>query len=332
MTSGPERPAEFETIAELFRPLTGGAPEARGLLDDAAVLPSRPGQDLVITKDAIVEGVHFLPDDPLDLVARKLLRTNLSDLAAKGAEPYGYFLAVSWSGRCGLDERAAFARGLAEDQARFGIVLLGGDTTSTPGPLTASVTALGWAPHGRTPSRAGARPGDLVLVSGAIGDGYLGLKAARGELRGLEPERVAALARRYRLPEPRGVLARAVRDHASASADVSDGLVADLGHICAASGVGAELQLEHLPLSAAAKAWLDHRADPVASLADLATGGDDYEIVCTARPEHAEALIRAGDKAGVPFAVLGPVTRGEGVRVTHAGAPVAIARPGWRHP
>ena len=182
---------EFETIERLLRPLAH--PEwGRGLADDVAVLPSRPGYDLVLTKDAMVEGVHFLPDDPLDMVARKLLRVNLSDLAAKGAEPFGYLLACFWSERCGWPEREAFAAGLAEDQAKFGVHLLGGDTVRTSGPASFSLTAMGWATTGKTVSRAGAQVGDLVFVTGVIGDGLLGLRAARGEL-SLEAERIDAL-------------------------------------------------------------------------------------------------------------------------------------------
>jgi thiamine-monophosphate kinase len=253
VTSEPRtRPGEFETIARLLRPLAEGAPEARGLKDDVAVVPGRPGFDLVLTKDALVEGVHFLPEDPLDLVAKKLLRVNLSDLAAKGAEPYGYLLSTSWSERCGWEEREAFARGLSEDQARYGIRLFGGDTTNTPGPLTLSLTALGWVPHGRAVARRGAQPGDLVFVTGTIGDGHLGLRALKAELPDLELERIEALARRYWLPEPRFPFGRLLREYASASVDVSDGLVADLGHIAEASGVGIELKLEKTPLSRAA--------------------------------------------------------------------------------
>ena len=331
MTSAAEPTDEFETIERLFRPLAQGAPEARGLLDDVAVIPCRPGQDLVATKDAMVEGVHFLPDDPLDMVARKLLRVNLSDLAAKGADPYGYLLSISWSKRCDGLAREAFAAGLKEDQAHFGVKLFGGDTTSTPGPLTASITAFGWTPAGRTVARAGARPGDIVLASGSIGDGWLGLQAGRGELGHLEEARVEALARRYRLPEPRTNLARLVREHASASADVADGLGADAGHLAEAGKVGIEIALERLPLSRAAKAWLEHRVDPVASLLDLATGGDDYEIVCAADPRHAEALARGAEKTGVPFTPVGRVVAGQGVRVTFEGDPVEVRHAGWRH-
>ncbi len=332
MTSEPRsRPGEFETIERLLRPLAEGAPEARGLADDVAVLPSRPGFDLVVTKDALVEGVHFRSEDPLGLVARKALRVNLSDLAAKGAEPYGYLLAVSWSDRCGWPEREAFARGLAEDQAHYAIKLFGGDTTRTPGPLSLSITAFGWIPHGRAVARRGAQVGDLVLVSGTIGDGWLGLRALFGELGALEPARVEALARRYLLPEPRTGLARLVRDHASASADVSDGLIADLGHIAKASGVGMELDLQRLPVSRAAKAWLEHRADEPAARASLASGGDDYEIVLTAAPRHLDALRHGAEAAGAPLTVVGRVVDGQGTRVLFEGQPIEAGAGGWRH-
>lgn len=331
MTSGGERFDEFDEIARLFRPLTGGAPEARGLEDDVAVLPARPGCDLVVTADALVEGVHFLSEDPPELVARKLLRVNLSDLAAKAAEPYGWVLTVSWPQAWGPDRREAFAAGIREDQARYGLTLFGGDTTATPGPMTCTATMFGWIPEGRAPSRAGARPGDLVFVTGSIGDGRLGLLGSRGELAGLEPARIEALVERYRLPQPRLGLAPALRAFASASADVSDGLVADLGHVAAASRVGAEIELLRLPLSRSAKAWVDKRADLKPTLVDLATGGDDYEIVCTVRPEHAEAFRAAADKAGVAVATIGAVTTGEGVRALFDGRPVPTPRTGWRH-
>lgn len=322
MTSAPERPDEFDTIARLFRPLTEGAPEARELADDAAVLSVPPGRNLVVTKDALVEGVHFLPEDPLDLVARKALRVNLSDLAAKGAEPFGYFLAVAWSARCGWAEREAFARGLREDQDAFGVRLLGGDTVSTPGPLTVSLTALGWVPPGRCPSRGGAEAGDLVLVSGTIGDGFLGLLGARGELPELTESQRAELVDRYRLPRPRGGWVEQVRS-ATASIDVSDGLIADLGHIAKASGVAVELDLDRMPLSQPARTWLARQPDRAAALAALAAGGDDYEIAVAVRPETAAAFKGA--------TAVGRVVEGEGVRVLHDGAPVEITRAGWRH-
>jgi thiamine-monophosphate kinase len=297
---------EFETIARLFRPLTRGAPEALDLTDDAAILQSRPGYDLVITKDALVEGVHFRPEDPLDLVARKLLRVNLSDLAAKAAEPFGYFLAVSWSERCGWPERELFARGLAEDGQVFNLSLLGGDTTSTPGPLTASVTMLGWAPEGRMVKRSGAKPGDLLAVSGTIGDGYLGLRG------------VPELIDRYRLPRPRLDLRPALQ-HVQAAADVSDGLLADAGHIAEASGCAVRIDLDKTPLSEPARHWFESQPDREAALLALASGGDDYEIVCAA--PHAPG----------GFTVVGVFEEGQGVTVTRQGQALTPGQLGYRH-
>jgi len=322
---------EFEDIERLFRPLTGGAPEAFDLLDDAAAIPSRPGLDLIVTKDAMVAGVHFLPGDPPDLVARKLMRVNLSDLSAKGGEPYAYFLSVAWPPGYPDAHRQAFARGLAEDQIVFGLRLLGGDTVSTPGPLTLSMTMLGWTGAGAMVRRATARPGDVVLVTGEIGDGRLGLLAARGDLDGLGPDAVEALALRYRLPLPRVEMREALRAHASAAADVSDGLVADAAHIARASGVAIQIDLERLPLSSAAKAWLALQPDAVAALAELATGGDDYEIVCTADMNGAMRLALAAAGAGLALTPVGRVAAGEGTIALHQGRAVALDRMGWRH-
>lgn len=321
--SGPDEagrpPGEFEQIARLYRPLTRGAPEALGLLDDAAVIPSRPGFDLVVTKDALVEGVHFPPGEAYDLVARKLLRTNLSDLAAKGAEPYGYFLAVAWPPGADFAARQDFAHGLQVDGEAFDVSLFGGDTVSTTGPLSASLTLLGWAPQGRSVLRSGAQPGDLVLVSGPIGDGGLGLAAVEGRW----PDADGYLANRYRLPTPRLDLRGDLRRWASACADVSDGLIADAGHIATASGVAIHLDLARIPVSAAAAAWLTAQPDPALARASLAGFGDDYELVVTARPEAAESL---------GLAVIGVVEAGAGVTVTYAGAPVAPQSAGWTHP
>jgi thiamine-monophosphate kinase len=310
--SGPD---EFDQIARLFRPLTRGAPEAFDLLDDAAALPGRPGFDLVVTKDALVEGVHFLAGTAPGLVARKLVRVNLSDLAAKGAEPYGYFLATSWPSTFGWPEREAFAEGLRLDGEAFGLTLLGGDTTSTPGPLTCSMTMLGWVPAGRMVRRAGARIGDLVMVSGAIGDGVLGLAAARGEI--ADPD--GGLRRRYELPDPRLDLRDALRAGATAACDVSDGLVADLGHIARASGVGMTVDLDRVPLSVGARAWLDGRPDRAAALVNLTTGGDDYEVACTG-----PALLPG-------LTAIGSVVAGAGVLARVDGQAVDAGAGGWRH-
>ncbi|HEV7228186.1 thiamine-phosphate kinase [Brevundimonas sp.] len=320
---------EFETIERLLKPLAH--PEyARGLTDDVAVLPSRSGFDLVLTQDAIVEGVHFLPDDPLGTVAQKLLRVNLSDLAAKGAEPFGYLLTCAWSPRCGWPERMAFADGLRADQKTFGVALMGGDTVSTPGPLTFSATLLGWAPKGRAVGRAGARSGDLLFVTGTIGDGKLGLQAVQNRL-SLESERVAALAERYRLPSPRVEFIEAIRAHATASVDVSDGLIADVGRVALACGLAVDLDLEPLPLSAAADAWFQGRVDPEGALIDLATGGDDYEIAFAAPPAAEAALRREAERLHLRLTKLGRFVTGDGVTARWGGRPVAIAKPGFTH-
>lgn len=324
-----EPAGEFETIRRLFAPLAH--PEwGRGLSDDVAVLPARAGYDLVLTKDAIVEGVHFLPDDPAHTVAQKLLRVNLSDLAAKGTEPFGYLLACAWPRRWDWPEREAFAAGLKADQAMFGVHLLGGDTVVTPGPATFSLTALGWTPKGRTVGRSGARVGDLAFVTGTIGDGLLGLEAARGLLH-LDAERIAALTARYRTPTPRVEFIEPVRALATAAIDLSDGLVADLGHVATASGVGIELDIDHLPLSAAAHAWFDGRADADDAWKRLATGGDDYEIALTVRPGDAAALKREADRRRLRLTQVGRVVAGSGVQARVAGAPVPVDRPGWTH-
>ncbi len=307
---------EFSEIERLFRPLTGGAAGAFDLMDDAAVVPQRPGFDLVVTKDAIVGGVHFPAGEAPDLIARKLVRVNLSDLAAKAAEPFGCFLGVAWPKGFGAAEREAFARGLGEDLKGFGVNLLGGDTVSTPGPFTASLTALGWVPEGRMVRRAGARVGDTVAVSGTIGDGALGLAAVQGEI--ADPD--GWLAGRYRLPTPRLDLRETLRASATAAADVSDGLLADAGHIGEASGVGIRLDLYRLPVSRAAGFWVDSQLDRDAALLRLATGGDDYEVVCT-----------VSGAAPDGFTAIGEVATGSGVEVFAGATKLHVAHKGWRH-
>ncbi len=329
---GAAEPDEFEQIARLYRPLTAGSPEALDLLDDVAVTPCRPGLDLVITKDAMVEGVHFLADEPLDRVARKLLRANLSDLAAKGAEPHGYLLAVAWPPYIRFPGRERFAEGLAQDQALFGVRLLGGDTVSTPGPLTASMTLLGWTPSGGLIRRRGAQAGDVVLVSGTIGDAGLGLLALTTGLAGLSREAGAFLTGRHRLPSPRLCLRAALRAHATAAADVSDGLLADVGHIATASGVAMSIELERIPLSDAAADWIALQPDRSPALLSLATAGDDYEVVCTAPVESLEAMVAAAREADVPLTRIGKVTAAPaGVTASLDGRLLTPDRLGWTH-
>lgn len=321
---------EFGEIARLFAPLTGGAPEALGLLDDAAVLRPPSGEELVITTDAMVAGVHFLPDTPPDVVARRLLRTNLSDLAAKAAEPWLWWLTVAWPPGYGASQREAFAAGLAEDQVRYGLRLAGGDTVRTAGPLTVSATLAGRAPTGATVRRAGAAPGDVVLVSGVIGDAGLGLDVLTGAL-SLPADEAREVVERHRLPEPRLKLRDGLRSHASAAADVSDGLLSDAGAIALASGLAVALVLELMPLSTVARRWVDGSADPAAALTRLATSGDDYEVVCTAPPERVEPLQRAAAEAGETLTVVGAMRAGSGVSASCQGSTLALGRLGYVH-
>jgi thiamine-monophosphate kinase len=319
-------PDEFAWIDRL-RPLTRGDPRALNLMDDAAVLPSKPGFDLVISTDAMVEGVHFLAGEAMDIVARRLLRTSLSDLAAKAAEPFGYFLNIAWPARFDDGARDRFIQGLDQDGRLFGVVLLGGDTVSTPGPLTLDATVLGWVPEGRMVARGGARVGDRCVVCGTIGDGWLGLRVARREI----PNAGGYLAGRYRLPEPLFVLTDALREHAHAAADVSDGLVADALHIAAASGLGVTLDLAGMPLSPAARAWLADQPDEAAARTALATGGDDYALVCAASEVDREALEQAARAVGVAVACVGTFTSTPAIRVAFKGRELPIGAAGWRH-
>jgi thiamine-monophosphate kinase len=293
------------------------------------VIPGPDGSDLVLKADALVEGVHFLGADPPDLVARKLLRVNLSDLAAKGATPLGYLLTTALPPRCDDDWLAAFTAGLAADQAEFGIALLGGDSDATPGPICLSVTALGTLPRGSMVQRRGARAGDAVWVSGTIGDGALGLRAIGGALAGLAGPARDFLADRYRLPRPRSRLGPLLRGLAHAMLDVSDGLVADLGHLCDVSEVGATVECDKVPLSDAARAAL--AADP-GLLETVLTGGDDYELLFAAPLSSRGELERLAAETGVPITAIGRVAAGQGVQVLDRnGNKMALARAGYRH-
>jgi thiamine-monophosphate kinase len=271
------RYTEDELIARLFAPLAG--PAALGLADDAALLPPTP-EPTVVTADMLVAGVHFFADDPPALIAKKALRVNLSDLAAKAADPLGFLLSLALPPDWTNDWLGAFAAGLAEDARAFGAPLLGGDTTATPGPLTIAITALGRAP--RFVPRSGARPGQGVFVSGTIGDAALGLALRResGLLPGLSQASRAFLLDRYLLPRPRLDLVPTLRVHAAAAMDVSDGLAGDLAKLCAASGASAVVETAHVPLSAAAREVV--ALDP-GLLETVLTGGDDYEILFTAK-------------------------------------------------
>lgn len=325
-----ERPGEFGMIARYLRPLADD-PGAFGLTDDAASLRPVPGFDLVLTKDMVAAGVHFFADDPAESIARKALRVNLSDLAAKGAAPIGYLLGLALPADWTEDWMAAFSAGLAEDQARYGLPLLGGDTVKSPDGLMLSVTAIGQVPTGSIVRRAGARAGDLIVVSGTIGDAALGLRLRLGTLSAVAAgEGAAHLLDRYLHPQPRLGLADAVRRFAHSSLDISDGLVGDLGHVTRTSGVSAVIEADRIPLSDAARAVV--ATDP-AALATVLTGGDDYEILVTLPEEHLAGYDAAARAAGVPVSVIGRIVVGEGAPVVlgTGGKPIPLERASHDH-
>ncbi len=318
---------EFERIRRFFAPLAG--PGGLGLVDDAALLDCAPGKRLVVTADAIVAGVHYLPDDPPDLVARKLLRVNLSDIAAMGARPLHYVLTTALPAELGPEWLAHFAEGLAEDQRRYGIALLGGDSVGTRGPAVLSLTAIGEVAAGQEVRRSGAQPSDLVWVSGTIGDAFLGLDVLRGAHPDLPREHLEYLVRRFRVPEPRTELGPRLCGIADAMIDLSDGLLADLGHICETSQVAAIVELDLLPLSLAARAILE--GDPNMH-ARLAAAGDDYELLFTAPAGAAEAIAALSFRLGLPVTRIGRIDVGAGVRLFDAdGHLIPLEATGYRH-
>jgi thiamine-monophosphate kinase len=318
---------EFGRIRRFFVPLAG--PGGLDLRDDAALLDCAPGKQLVVTVDAIVAGVHYLADDPPDLVARKLLRVNLSDLAAMGARPRHYLVTTALPAALDDEWVARFAEGLAEDQRQYGIDLIGGDSVAAPGPAVLSLTAIGEVAAGMEIRRSGARPGDCVWVSGTIGDAFLGLAVLRGGYSELAAEERAVLISRFQLPEPRVELGPRLAGIAHAMLDVSDGLVADLGHICEASEVGASVALADLPLSPAARQIAAGAPDlPLR----LATAGDDYELLFTAPPEASETILRLSAELRLPLTAIGEIEAGAAVRLVDAeGKLVPVAAAGYRH-
>lgn len=320
-----ERLSEFGLIAKYFAPLATHD-GALSLSDDACVLKEEAGRDLVVTADALIAGVHFFADDPPNLIASKALRVNLSDLAAKGAAPAGYLLALALPQSVDDAWLGEFSRGLGEDQAAFGISLLGGDTTATPGPLTIAITALGHVPNGEMIRRSGAKPGDHVFVSGTVGDAGAGLALQQGRLPELPAVAKAHLIGRYRQPIPRLSLGAALRRVATASLDVSDGLLADLGHLAEVSSVRIVVHAEAIPLSVPAQVVWPGQEGVVRA----ATAGDDYEITFTA-PRN-EAVEAAAMASGTPVTWIGEVEPGVGVvLVDGQGNEIPVGRRGFTH-
>jgi thiamine-monophosphate kinase len=317
---------EFELIARYFSPLATSH-GALGLTDDVALLRLRAGRDLVLTADAIVEDVDFLGTDPPDTVGQKALRVNLSDLAAKGAKPIGYLLTLAIPADCGASWIKAFAAGLARDQRRFKISLLGGDTTRTSGPLTVAITALGEVGSGDAILRTGARPGDHVYVTGNVGDAAVGLELLRRKRAARKGAN--ALVSRYRLPQPRLDVGRELRRVAHAAIDISDGLVADLGHIAEVSRVRIVIDAWRVPLSVALR---NHCGPMEKTQIRAATAGDDYEIAFTCSPDKAAKVRALARKSRVAITEVGRVEKGSGIALLDArGRPIRLEKRGYTH-
>jgi len=302
---------EFDIIARYFAPLAGEG--ALGLTDDAAILPTRPGHELIVTTDTIAEGSDFFPSDPPDTIAQKALRVNLSDLAAKGAQPAHYLLNLTLPHAVREDWLARFTAGLADDQKEFAISLLGGDTGA--GLLSVTITAFGFVPQGQMVKRSGARIGDAVYVTGTIGDSGGGLALLKGQGQGLDDASRDYLLWCYRVPRPPVEFAGKLRAIAHAAVDISDGLIADLGHVASASGVRIVVEGERVPLSSQlASLWGAN------ALVRAATAGDDYQIAFTAPPGLSG-----------PFTQIGRVESGQGVCLILNGKEIAVSKPGYRH-
>jgi thiamine-monophosphate kinase len=326
-----EGSGEDRLIARYFRPLARH-PGALGLADDAALLTPPAGCDLVLTTDGIIAGVHVFPDTPADAIARRALRVNLSDLAAKGATPAGFLLAVALPAGTSEDWMTGFARGLDADAEYYGCPLLGGDTDHTPGPLSVSITAFGTLRSGTMVRRNGAGAGDTLFVTGTVGDAALGLQLRQDAKAGaaLTSAQRDHLLMRYLMPEPRNVLAETLRTHASAALDISDGLAGDLAKLCRASGMSTQIDVERVPLSDAARALLN--ADP-SLLEHALTGGDDYEILAAVPVGKVESFRAGARAAGVAVTEIGRLAAGKAAPrfIGPDRRPLAFERPSYSH-
>ncbi len=328
-----DRPGEFELIRRYFAPLAND-PGSLGLTDDAAVLTPKPGFDLVLTKDVLAADVHFFAGDAPEAIAAKALRVNLSDLAAKGAKPRGYLLGLALPSNWTEDWLARFCQGLAADQAAYDLALLGGDTIRSGNGLQVSVTAIGEVETGRAVRRSGARTGDILFVTGTIGDAAAGLKARLDpdfcKSKGLTGEQELHILDRYLLPRPRTCLAPVLAHHASAAMDVSDGLVADCGHLAKTSGLRISIDLEAVPLSPALKQLEASAPDQFAACLN---GGDDYEILAGVPPSAAGTFEREAAGTGCPVTRIGVFDdAGDGVRLLRNSLPAdGLFKDGFRH-
>lgn len=323
---------EFDFIRTYLAPLAG--PGGLDLKDDAALLRPPAGQDLVLTKDMLVEGVHFPQGHYGGDTAERLLRTNLSDLAAKGARPIGYLLAISWPHGADPKFLAGFAAGLRDVQQAYDFQLLGGDMTATSGPMTVSATLIGVVPEGTMVKRSGAKAGDDVWVSGTLGDAMLGCHLAIGEaVRPLpNPDALWQFEEAYYRPEPRLRFRKTLRAFANSAVDISDGILADLGHLAAASEVALSLNIDSLPISNAAQSWAEDQDNPETARQSLLSFGDDYEIAFTASAADRQAIFDSARNSKLQLSLIGNVHAGRGVMCLDInGDPINFAQTGHQH-
>ncbi len=324
---------EESLIQEFLAPLAAGYPGAFGLTDDCAAFTPTAGCDLVVKTDPVAADIHFFPDDAPEDIGWKALAVNVSDLAAKAATPRAYLMALSFPEAPNRDWMQRFAAGLSQAQQAFGMHLIGGDTDRRPGPVTISITVFGEVPAGRMVRRGTAKAGDLICVSGTLGDAALGLRLRQSQSLAhtldLEPQHASYLTTRYLRPRPATGLCFALRQHARAAMDLSDGLAKDLGRMCRASSVGAEVEAAAIPVSPGAKRAFT--AD--AALFPLCiSAGDDYEVLCAIAPAEFSAFQRKAATAGCPITRIGTFVANDGVSIRGAdGGTLDLPKLGWDH-
>jgi thiamine-monophosphate kinase len=316
---------EFKLIEKYFLPLTQGRKEALNLQDDAAILNVPPGHELVVSSDILAAGTHFLVNEKPEFIAHRALRTNLSDLAAMGADPYAYQLCIAFDKKPTESWMKSFTSALAKDQEEFKIFCSGGDTTMAKGKLTVSISTFGLVRRGRAMKRSGAKPGDALVITGFIGDAYIGLGILQKKFKIRSPSCVNA----HRKPIPRVAIADIIQEHASAAIDISDGLLAEAHHLCKASGCAAEIELERLTFSPAAQKLLKKKSIKPGA---LLTGGDDYELALAVPVENLEGLLQKLLKKGLKPQVIGRFRAGApGVAVLQSGRKIPFKKSGFTH-
>ena len=323
------RPNEFELVSRYLEPLVLDQEAAACLKDDCAVFGVTAGHEVVISVDTLIADLHFFKNDPPKQIAQKILRVNLSDIASSGAEPKFYFLAMSLPSTIGIDWIEQFCLGLGVDQANFGISLLGGDTTSTPGPLSLTATVIGEVPQGKAIRRGGASEDEDVYLTGVIGDAALALSLIKTNGLDSVSENFPVLLDRYRLPQPRTVLAPYLRQIASACIDISDGLAADLEHICTTSGIAADIKISWLPISETARVLL---REDVRNWQTIISGGDDFELLFTAQPQFSNAIKMLSKEKNIQINRIGKTKKGSGVNFFDPkGKHFPVKKSGWQH-